>query len=179
MIQTLQKKGIVFNSCTRCLVLMQHCPHARPVEITNRPTRNTKDDESNRHLGIQTFYPELSALAEEPTEEQVLLQVLDQQLKVVDEVQQDVVGQEGPMDPNPENHIELDEVLGGDPVVDNPQTREETQDTFVFQDPQSEGTLNNAPHSDSDSGEPPEPNIVWSCQAMRWEDDRDLHGPRR
>ena len=29
------------------------------------------------------------------------------------------------------------------------------------------------------SEEPPEPNIVWSCQTMRWEDDRDLHGLRR
>ena len=154
---------------------MQHCPHVRPVEITDMPAQNTRDDGSDSHPDMQTLYPEPSAPAEEPTEEPVLLQVLRQQLRVV---QQDMMNKAGPMDPSPETHIELDEVLGGDPVVDNPQDREETQDTLVFQTPQSEDTLNNAPHSDSDSGEPPEPNIVWSCQAMHWEDDRDLHGPR-
>ena len=149
------------------------------MEITTRPTRNKTNTENDRHPGVQAFQPELTVLAEEPAEEPVLVQILQQLRNVVDEGPPDVVDQEDSKGPEHEHRVETDEILGGDPATDNPPTLVETHENFASQDPQSRVTLDDAPHSDSDSEGPPEPNIVWSCQALRWEDNWDLHGPTR
>ena len=179
MIQTLQERGLTFNSCPRCLTLMQPCPHARPVELTTRPTRNRNNAEIDRHPGVPAFQPELAVLAEEPAEEPVLAQILQTVLNVVDEGPQDVMDHENSESTEQEHRVNTNEIRGRSPTTDNPPSLVETHENPAPQGLQNRVTMEDAPHSDSDSEGPPEPNIVWSCQAVHWEDNRDLHGPTR
>ena len=179
MIQTLQERGLTFNSCTRCLTLMQPCPHARPVELTTRPTRNRNNAEIDRHPGVPTFQPELTVLAEEPAEEPVLAQILQTVLNVVDEGPQDVMDQENSESTEQGHRGNTNEIRVRSPTTDNPPSLVEAHENPAPQGLQNRVTMEDAPHSDSDSEGPPEPNIVWSCQAVHWEDNRDLHGPTR
>ena len=178
MIQTLQEKGIAFNSCNHCLVLLQHCPHVRPVEITNMSNWNHKDDDdSNRHLGIPIFPPECTAFTEEPTEEHVLFQALKPQRGVTNKVPQNSMGPEDSMGPDLSYRAESNEVVGKDLAATETPNLTEAPGKFVFHAPQSKGTLDNAPRRDSDYEELPEPNTVWSCQALRWKGNKDLNDP--
>ena len=176
MVQTLQEKGIAFNSCDHCLVLLQHCPHARPVEMTSMVNRDHQDDDdSNRHLGIPTLQPEGTAFTEEPTEEHVLFQALKPQHRITNKVPQNLMGPEDPMGPDLSYRAELNEVVGKDLDASKTPTLTQAPGKFVFNAPQSKGTLDNAPRLDSDYEELPDPNLVWSCQALRWENNKDRH----
>ena len=176
MVQALQEKGLSFNSCDSCLVLLQHCPHARPVEMTSMASRNHQDgDDRNRHLGVPTLQPEGTASAEESTEEHVLFQALKPQHRITNKVPQNLMGPEDPMGPDLPYRAELHEVAGEDLDVSKTPTLTQVPGNFVFHAPQKEGTLDNAPCLDSDYDELPDPNLVWSCQTLRWENNKDRH----
>ena len=82
------------------------------------------------------------------------------------------MGPADPMGPDLPYRAELNEVVGKD--LDASKTPQ-APGKFVFNAPQSKGTLDNAPRLDSDYEELPEPNLVWSCQALRWENNKDRH----
>ena len=197
MIQLLQGRGFVFNSCDHCLVRMEPCPHVKPVEMIDRPARNPRNDREVDSQDILTPYPEPSAPVEEPVDEPVLIQVPRDQLQNYDAALGGVGYNEGSRDPSFENDMRRNEGIhaeGADDLQEpirvetimeeqlHPTTAllpPEAQGSLVPQAPHAEDALDNAPYADSDSENPTEPNIVWSCQATYWEDDRDLHGPQR
>ena len=79
------------------------------------------------------------------------------------------------MGPDLSYRAESNEVVGKDLAVNETPNLTEAPGKFVFHAPQSKGTLDNAPRLDSDYEELPDPNLVWSCQALRWENNKDRH----